>query len=67
MVLILTNMNMIRLFLVFILLFGAFWFGISGFRNLTGRQRWHLTKLLGYSIMCAILSTLFLIGIVILF
>ena len=53
--------------LVFVILFAAFWFGISGLRGLKGLEAWQLTKLAGYSILCASLSLAVLILIVILF
>ena len=58
---------MIRMLLVFVILFVAFWFGISGLRGLKGLEAWQLTKLAGYSILCASLSLAVLILIVILF
>jgi hypothetical protein len=53
--------------LIFIVLFVLFWGGINVFRALSGRERWQLTKLALYSILCAALSTLVLISIVLLF
>ena len=58
---------MIRMILVFVVLFVLFWGGINVFRALSGRERWQLTKLAAYSILCAALSTLVLISIVLLF
>ena len=58
---------MIRMFLVFALVFGAFWIGIPAFRTLTGLEKWELTKTVGYAILCAVLTMLVLIGLVILF
>lgn len=47
---------MIRLFLAFGLAFAIFWFGIPAYRNLTGKDRWDLTRLFFFSIMCALLA-----------
>ena len=58
---------MIRMLLVFVILFVLFWGGINVFRALSGWERWQLTKLALYSIVCAALSTLVLIAIVLLF
>ena len=58
---------MIRMALIFIVLFVLFWGGINVFRALSGRERWQLTKLALYSILCAGLTTGFLILIVLLF
>ena len=58
---------MIRMVLVFALVFVAFWIGILAFRNLTGKEKWELTKTIGYAIICAVLTMLVLVGIVIIF
>ncbi len=58
---------MIRLLLAFLIAFGIFYFGIKGFRELTGKDKWALTKLLAYSTMCAVLAIVLLIAMVILF
>ena len=58
---------MIRVFLAFFVLSAIFWFGISAFRKTTGREKWQLTKIAAYSILCALLSLTVLISIVILF
>ena len=47
---------MIRIILAFLFVFGLFYFGIDAFRKLTGREKWNLTKLVTYSIMCAVLT-----------
>jgi hypothetical protein len=52
---------------MFVLLFGAFWIGISAFRTLTGKEKWELTKIVVYATICAVLTLLVLVGIVILF
>jgi len=58
---------MIKIVLGFLLVFTAFFIGIQAVRGLTGRERWQLTKLIGYSIMCAVLTTAALVGFVLLF
>jgi len=58
---------MIRLWLVFAVLAVLVHFGISGWRNMTGRQRWDLTKSLTYSIIVALLAVLAMIAMVVLF
>jgi cytochrome c oxidase assembly factor CtaG len=58
---------MIRLWLVFGILFAAFYFGITAWRNLKGKERWNLTKTAIYSIICSILAVASMTLIVILF
>ena len=58
---------MIRVLLAFIVIFGLFFFGIKTVREMTGKELWSLTKLLTYSLFCAILTVVVLISIVILF
>jgi hypothetical protein len=58
---------MIRILLAFLVVFGMFFFGINAVREMTGRDRWALTKLLTYSLACAILTSATLIMLVILF
>jgi hypothetical protein len=54
-------------FLSFLFVFGLFFFGINAVRSMTGREKWALTKLVTYSIICAALTLLVLIGIVLIF
>ena len=58
---------MIRVYLAFLILTAAFWFGISAFRKTTGREKWQLTKIAVYSILCSALAVIVLTSIVILF
>ena len=58
---------MIRVILAFVIIFGLFFFGIRAVRDMTGQERWELTKLLTYSAVCAILTLVFLIALVVLF
>lgn len=58
---------MIRVLVAFLALAVVFGFGIQLFRNLTKRQKWRLTKIAAYSILCSVLALAVLISIVILF
>ncbi len=58
---------MFKIILAFIVVFGLFFFGIRAVRETTGKQRWELTKLISYSIICAVLTLAALIGIVVIF
>jgi hypothetical protein len=58
---------MIRVFLAFFVLVAVFWFGLAAFRKTTGKEKWRLTKIAAYSILCSVLALAILISIVILF
>lgn len=58
---------MSRVIFAFIFIFGMFFIGIQTVRNMTGKELWSLTKLLTYSMICAILTLVFLITLVVLF
>jgi len=58
---------MIKMFLVFVVVFLLFFFGIPAFRSLTKTEKLDLTKLVGYSIMCAVFAVMLLSILVILF
>ena len=58
---------MIKIILAFLFVFFMFYFGIKGYRDLSGKDKWALTKLLGYSILCAFTAIVLLMLIVILF
>lgn len=58
---------MSRMILIFLVVFGLFYFGIGAFRALSGKEKWELSKALSYSLFCAILAVTVLTGIVILF
>jgi hypothetical protein len=58
---------MIRIILAFLVIFGLFFFGIQAVRNMTGKELWSMTKLLTYSVVCAILTVVAMITIVVLF
>jgi len=57
---------MIRLWLVFAIMVVLIHFGITAWRNLNGKERWSLTKTLGYSILVSLaavmLMTVFVIA-----
>ena len=58
---------MIRVWLSFFFIAGIIHFGIQAWREMTGKERWSLTKSLGYSIIVALLAVLVMTVIVILF
>lgn len=58
---------MIRIILAFIVVFLITFFGIKGFVQLSGKDKWVLTKLLAYSLVCAIITTVFLVSLVVIF
>ena len=58
---------MIRVIFAFVIVFVLFFFGILAVRDMTGKERWELAKLLTYSAICAILTLGFLITLVVLF
>lgn len=47
---------MARVVLIFLLLTGSIAIGISAFRELTGKEKWRLTKLVAYGTMCAAIA-----------
>lgn len=58
---------MIRLWLTFIFFAVVIHFAISTWQTMTGKERWSLTKSVGYSIIIALLTFVVLATIVILF
>jgi hypothetical protein len=58
---------MIRLWLAFAVLAVLIHLGITAWRNMTGKERWTLTKSIAYSILVALLALLVMTVIVILF
>jgi len=58
---------MIRVISAFLVIFGLFFFGIKAGRDMTGKDLWSMTKLLTYSLVCAMLTLVFLITLVVLF
>lgn len=53
--------------LTFLIVFMLVLAGIETFRNMTNKERWALTKSLGYSIIVAVVTLVLLTGFVILF
>jgi hypothetical protein len=58
---------MIKVLLFFVLIFVLFFLGIKTLRNVTGKEALALTKIVGYSIICAVLTVAVLISIVVIF
>lgn len=58
---------MIKIVLGFIIVFAAFFVGIKTVRSMTGKEKWALTKLMAYSIICAVLTIAALVSFVLLF
>lgn len=58
---------MIRLWLVFAILFAGFYFSIPAFREMNGKEKWDLTKTILFSLLCSILAVGVMVVIVILF
>ena len=58
---------MFKIILAFLFVFGLFFFGIKTVREMTGKDRWALTKLIAYSIICAVLTTAALVSFVLIF
>ena len=58
---------MFKMILMFLFVFALFFFGIHAVRSMTGKEKWALTKLIGYSIVCAVLTTAALISMVLIF
>lgn len=58
---------MIKVILSFIIFTLIIAFGIKTVEQMTGKERWTLTKTLGYAIICASLAFATMIALVILF
>ena len=58
---------MIRLWLAFAILAALIHFGITGWRSMSGKARWSLTKTAIYSIIVALLALAVMTVVVILF
>lgn len=58
---------MAKMIIAFTSLFIIFFFGIDILRKLTKKEKISLTKWLGYSISCTLLTTLFVACIIVLF
>lgn len=40
---------MVSIIISFLFVFGMFFFGIKAFREMTDKEKWHLTKYVGYA------------------
>jgi hypothetical protein len=58
---------MVKVILAFLILFVLFFAGITLARNMTGKEALALTKMLGYSTLCSLLTIAVLISIVVIF
>ena len=58
---------MIRLWLVFAILFAVFYFVIPAVRKLNGKEKWDVTKTLLFSLVCSLLAVSAMVLIVVLF
>lgn len=58
---------MIRILIAYFILFVIFYVGIPAFLQMTGRQKWDVTKLALYSLFCSIAAIFVMIMIVVLF
>jgi hypothetical protein len=58
---------MIRLWLVFAVLFAGFYFGIPAFRKMKGKEKWDMTKIILFSMICSFLAVGAMVLIVVLF
>ena len=58
---------MIRLWLAFAVIAVLIHFGITAWRNMSGKEQWSLTKTAIYSIIVALLALAVMVGLVILF
>lgn len=58
---------MIGALIAFLVVFGFFYFGITAVRDTTGKEKLALTKIILYTILYSMLTTVFLITIVVLF
>lgn len=58
---------MIKIILAFLLLALAIGIGIDVVRSMSGLEKWQLTKVLSYAIICSLLATVLLVAFVVLF
>ena len=58
---------MAKILLAFLVAFGLCYIGIKGYRDLSGRDKFALTKMLAYSVLCSSIAISLLFLIVILF
>jgi hypothetical protein len=58
---------MIKMFTMWLILSAAIGFGIMAWRQLSGKEQWQLTKLVGYATMCSLVAVVLLGIMVVLF
>ena len=58
---------MIKILLAFVILTAVIAFAVKTVREMTGKEKWALTKTLGYAIICSLLALAVMISIVVLF
>jgi hypothetical protein len=58
---------MSKMILIWIILSVAVGFGIMGFRQLSGKEQWQLTKIAVYATMCSLVAVVLLGILVVLF
>jgi hypothetical protein len=58
---------MARMILMWLLLSGAIGFGITAFRQLSGKEQWQLTKTIAYATMCGLVAVVLLAFLVLIF
>jgi hypothetical protein len=58
---------MSRMILMWLILSVAIGFGISTWRNLTGKEQWQLTRYVAYATMCSLVAVVLLGILVVLF
>lgn len=51
---------MVKIVVAFLIVFAIFYFGIQGYRDLSGKDKWALAKLIGYSLLCALTAVVLL-------
>ena len=56
-----------KLIFVFLVVFAIFFVSIKVFQKLSGKEKWQLTKIATYSILCSLLTIASLTTIVVLF
>jgi len=58
---------MIKMITIWLMLSAAIAFGIMAWRQLSGKEQWQLTKLVGYATMCSLVAVVLLGIMVVLF
>ena len=58
---------MIKILMIFAIVFFVVFFGIDLLRRLTGAEKWQLTKMLGYATLCSVITIAALSAFVLLF